>query len=119
MDIRLIKLPFSLHFPIVYLVVAPENIFPHLLSVLVSRPKPQSSPLMFCFTCRYSHSDGAKIQESRSRGKSFLPPPIDLDKIHLDEKDHLIADTRCEFDFVNLQSWLKDIFLDQSDEIRL
>jgi hypothetical protein len=37
----------------------------------------------------------------------------------LADKDHLIADTRCEFDFADLQSWLKDTFLDQSDEIGL
>jgi hypothetical protein len=50
-----------------------QRYFPCLLSVLVSLPKPQSSPLTFCLTCRYFHSDGAKIQESRIRGKSFPP----------------------------------------------
>ena len=49
----------------------------------------------------------------------FLPPPLDLDRIPLDDKDHLIVDTICEFDFAELQSWLKDTFLDQSDEIGL
>ena len=49
----------------------------------------------------------------------FLPPPVDLDRIPLVEKDHLIIDIRCEFNFANLHSWLKDVFLDQSDEIGL
>jgi hypothetical protein len=44
---------------------------------------------------------------------------FDLDRIPLADKDHLIADTRCEFDFADLQSWLKEVFLDQSDEIGL
>jgi hypothetical protein len=37
----------------------------------------------------------------------------------LADKDYLIADTRCDFDFTDLQSWLKDVFWDQSDEIGL
>jgi hypothetical protein len=49
----------------------------------------------------------------------FLPPPIDLDQIPLAEKDYLILETRCEFDFVELQSWFKDTFLDQIDEFGL
>jgi hypothetical protein len=49
----------------------------------------------------------------------FLPPPIDLDKIPLVDKDRLIADTQCDFNFSDLQSWLKEVFLDQSDEIGL
>jgi hypothetical protein len=49
----------------------------------------------------------------------FLLPPVDLDKILLADKDYLITDTKCDFDFVDLQSWLKEVFLDQSDEIGL
>jgi hypothetical protein len=49
----------------------------------------------------------------------FLPPLVDLDKIPLVEKDRLIIDTKCNFDFSDLQSWLRDVFLDQSDEIGL
>jgi hypothetical protein len=60
-----------------------------------------------------------KSKKAESEENPFLPPPIDLDRIHLVEKDHLIVDTRCEFDFANLQSWLKETFLDQSDEIGL
>jgi hypothetical protein len=60
-----------------------------------------------------------KSRKSEAEENPFLPPPVDLDRIHLAEKDHLITDTRCEFEFADLQSWLKDIFLDQSDEIGL
>jgi hypothetical protein len=49
----------------------------------------------------------------------FLPPPVDLDKIPLVDKDRLIAETICDFDFLDLQSWLREVFLDQSDEIGL
>jgi hypothetical protein len=49
----------------------------------------------------------------------FLPPPVDLDKIPLVDKDRLIVDTICDFDFSDLQSWLREVFLDQSDEIGL
>jgi hypothetical protein len=28
------------------------------------------------------------------------------------DKDRLIADIKCDFDFANLQSWLKEVFLD-------
>jgi hypothetical protein len=31
----------------------------------------------------------------------------------------LITKTRCEFDFAELQTWFKDTFIDQSDEIGL
>jgi hypothetical protein len=60
-----------------------------------------------------------KSKKEEAEENPFLPPPVDLDKIHLADKDHLIADTRCEFDFVDLQSWLKEVFLDQRDEIGL
>jgi hypothetical protein len=42
----------------------------------------------------------------------FLPPPVDLDKIPLVDKDRLIADTIFDFDFSDLQSWLREVFLD-------
>jgi hypothetical protein len=60
-----------------------------------------------------------KSKKEKVEENPFLPPPIDLDRIHLADKDHLIAHTRCEFDFIDLQSWLKETFLDQSDEIGL
>jgi hypothetical protein len=49
----------------------------------------------------------------------FLPPPVDLDRIMLAYKDYLISETRFEFNFAELQSWFKDTFIDQSDEIGL
>jgi hypothetical protein len=60
-----------------------------------------------------------KSKKAEAEENPFLPPPVDLDRIHLVNKDHLIADTRCEFDFTYLQSWLKETFLDQSNEIGL
>jgi hypothetical protein len=60
-----------------------------------------------------------KSKQSEIEENPFLLPPVDLDQIPLDEKDYLISEPRCDFDFVELYSWLRDIFLDQSDEIRL
>jgi hypothetical protein len=42
----------------------------------------------------------------------FLPPLVDLDRILLSNKDYLITETRCDFNFADLQSWLKEVFLD-------
>jgi hypothetical protein len=53
-----------------------------------------------------------KSKRIEVEGNHFLLPPVDLDRIPLADKEHLIADTKCEFDFVNLQSWLKEVFLD-------
>jgi hypothetical protein len=47
------------------------------------------------------------------------PPPVDLDHIPLPDKNYKITKPRCEFNFFELHSWLKDIFLDWNDEIRL
>jgi hypothetical protein len=60
-----------------------------------------------------------KPRLSEGEENPFLPPPVDLDKIPLVDKDRLIADTICDFDFSDLQSWLQEVFLDQSDEIEL
>jgi hypothetical protein len=60
-----------------------------------------------------------KSKKAEARENPFLPPPVNLDKISLADKDHLISDTRCKVDFVELQSWIKHTFLDQSDEIGL
>jgi hypothetical protein len=62
---------------------------------------------------------GKKSKKEEVGENPFLPPPVDLDKIPLANKDHMIQDTRCEVDFTDLQSWLKDTLLDQSDEIGL
>jgi hypothetical protein len=61
----------------------------------------------------------SKSKRSKFEENPFLPPPFNLDQIHLAEKDYLISKTRCEFDFTELQSWFKDTFMDQSDEIGL
>jgi hypothetical protein len=60
-----------------------------------------------------------KSKQAEGEENLFLPPPVDLDRIPLVDKDRLIADTKCDFDFADLQSWLKEVFLDQSDEIGL
>jgi hypothetical protein len=60
-----------------------------------------------------------KSKKSEVEENPFLPPPVDLDRIPLAEKDYLISETRCEFNFVELHSWFRDTFLDQSDEIGL
>jgi hypothetical protein len=60
-----------------------------------------------------------KSKKSNVEENPFLPPPVDLDRIPLADKDYLISETRCEFDVAELQSWFKDTFIDQSDEIGL
>jgi len=60
-----------------------------------------------------------KSKQAKEEENLFLLPPVDLDRIPLVNKDRLIADTKCDFDFANLHSWLKEVFLDQSDEIGL
>jgi hypothetical protein len=61
----------------------------------------------------------SKTRQAEEEENPFLPPPVDLDKIPLVDKDRLIANTICSFDFFDLQSWLREVFLDQSDEIGL
>jgi hypothetical protein len=61
----------------------------------------------------------SKPRQAEEEENPFLPPPVDLDKVPLVDKDRLIADTVCSFDFSDLQSWLREVFLDQSDEIGL
>jgi hypothetical protein len=60
-----------------------------------------------------------KSKKSNVEENPFLPPPVDLDRIPLVDKYYLILKTRSEFDFVELQSWFKDTFINQSDEIGL
>ena len=61
----------------------------------------------------------SKTRPAEEEENPFVPPPVDLDKIPLVDKDCLVADTACNFDFSDLQSWLREVFLDQSDEIGL
>ena len=60
-----------------------------------------------------------KSKNSNVEENPFLPPPVDLDWIPLVDKDYLISETRYEFDVIELQSWFKDTFINQSDEIEL
>jgi hypothetical protein len=60
-----------------------------------------------------------KSKQTEGEENLFLLPLVDLNRIPLVDKDYLTTDTKCDFDFANLQSWLKEAFLDQSDEIGL
>jgi hypothetical protein len=60
-----------------------------------------------------------KSKRTEAEENYFLPPPVNLNSIHLVDKDHLNTDTKSEFNFADLQSWLKEVFLDQSNEIGL
>jgi len=60
-----------------------------------------------------------KSKRIEAKENPFLPPLIDLDRIPLADKGHLIVDTRYEFHFADLQSWLKKVFLDKSNKIGL
>ena len=61
----------------------------------------------------------SKTKQAEEEENPFVPPPVDLDKIPLVDKDRLIADTVCSFDFSDLNSSLREVILDQSDEIGL
>jgi hypothetical protein len=61
----------------------------------------------------------SKTKQAEEEENPFLPPPVDLDKVPLVNKYRLIEDTICGFDFSDLQPWLREVFLDQSDEIGL
>jgi hypothetical protein len=58
-----------------------------------------------------------KPRQAEGEENLFLPPHVDLGKIPRVDKDRLIVDAKCDFNFSDLQSWLKEVFLDQSDEI--
>jgi hypothetical protein len=61
----------------------------------------------------------SKYKRAEAEENPFFPPPVDLNRIPLADKDYLILERRCEFEFTELQSWFKDTFIDQSDEIGL
>jgi hypothetical protein len=62
---------------------------------------------------------GPKVKPADTSENPMIPPPIDLDHIPLADRDYKVTELRCEFDFFELHSWLKEIFLDQSNEIGL
>jgi hypothetical protein len=43
-----------------------------------------------------------KLKKEEAKKNPFLPPIVNLDRIHLADKDHLIIDTICEFNFADL-----------------
>jgi hypothetical protein len=98
--------------------VAPENI--SIVFPLLPRrfPPPLVDPTNV-FVAGTVTEMVSKTKPAKEEENPFVPPPVDLDKIPLVDKDRLIADTICSFDFSDLQSWLREIFLDQSDEIGL
>jgi hypothetical protein len=60
-----------------------------------------------------------KVKPVDTSENPMIPPPVDLDHIPLADRDYKVTEPRCEFDFFELHSWMKEIFLDQSDEIGL
>jgi hypothetical protein len=84
------------------------------------RPHPQSfNPTNFVFIAGTVAEMVPKPRQAEGEENPFLLLPVDLEKIPLVDKYRLIADTKCDFDFSDFQSWLKEVFLDQSDEIGL
>jgi len=78
------------------------------------------SPTNVCLVCRYQWKSMApKRKKSNAEKNPFLPPPVNLDWILLADKDYIISETKSKFDFVELQSWFRDTFIDQSGEIGL
>jgi hypothetical protein len=60
-----------------------------------------------------------KYKHSEVEENTFLPPLVDLDQIPLTDKDYLITEPKCEFNFTELHLWFRDTLLDQSDDIGL
>jgi hypothetical protein len=60
-----------------------------------------------------------KDKSTETSENPFIPPPVDLDRVPLADKDYKITESKCEFECFELHFWIKDIFLDQSDEIGL
>jgi hypothetical protein len=60
-----------------------------------------------------------KVKPADTSRNPMISPPIDLDHIPLVYKDYKVTELRCELNFFELHSWLKDIFLDESDKIGL
>jgi hypothetical protein len=72
----------------------------------------QLPPLTLCFIASTIEEMAPNSKQAEGEENLFLPHPVDLDKIPLVDKDQLIMDTKCEFDFSDLQSWLREVFLD-------
>jgi hypothetical protein len=99
--------------------VTPEKLIA-FSSVTSHRLHPESvDPTNFVLFAGTVAEMAPKARQVEGEKNPFLLPPLDLDKIPLVEKYRLIVDTKCNFDFSDLQSWLRKVFLDQSDEIGL
>jgi hypothetical protein len=86
----------------IYPLIAPENFTPFFFDS-VSRPHLQLSLLTLFFLGIFTVM-AQKSKQAEGEENPFLPPPVDLDRIPLADKDHLIADKKCDFDFADLQS---------------
>jgi hypothetical protein len=75
-------------------------------------PTVQLTPLTYFLFAGTFFEMVSKPRQAEEEENPFLPPPVDLDKIPFVDKDRLIADTICSFDFSDLQSWLWEVFLD-------
>ena len=95
-----------------YSSIAPE-IFTLTPPLLFRHLHPQSVyPTNIMFIAGTVAEMVSKPRQAEGEENPFLPPPVNLDKIPLVDKDRLIIDTICDFDFLDLQSWLREVFLD-------
>jgi hypothetical protein len=63
-------------------------------------PHPQSvNPTNFVFIACIVVEMAPKTRQAEGEENPFLLLPFDLDKIPLVDKDRLIIDTKCDFDF--------------------
>jgi hypothetical protein len=109
--------PYSSYFPFTH---SSHQINSHHFLLRYNQFPPSAvAPANFVFLAGVVAVMAPKSKQAEGEENLFLLPPIDLDQIPLADKYRLIADTKCDFDFTDLQSWLKEFFLDQSDEIRL
>jgi hypothetical protein len=65
-------------------------------------PPPAITPLTFFFIAGTIAVMAPNSKQAEGEENPFLPPLVDLDRIPLFNKDRLIADTKCDFDFVDL-----------------
>jgi hypothetical protein len=117
-DTRLLKITLTLHSFTIYPLIAPENL-PRFLLHYSQLPPSTFSPANIVLFEGIVTVMAPKSKQTEGEENLFFLPPVDLDRIPLANKDYLITHTKCDFDFADLQSWLKEVFLDQSDEIGL
>ena len=49
----------------------------------------------------------------------LIHPPIDFHHIPLADRDYKIHETLCEFDLFEMYCWMKDKYIDKSNDIQL